>query len=94
MSHANKWLLGSRCSSDGGIARSSSLFPNSQYVVSPTRITLIPSTSGFPNNSIGDLSQSQIGSTSAVVSPGGGARKYGPDDFDFLQDDMFKDDEE
>jgi hypothetical protein len=87
---ANKKSLGSRSSSDGAGARPRSIIASSQLVVSPSRITLLPSTSAFVNNEVLDLSQ--ISSTSAVVGPAG-RKKYGPDDFSFLQDDMFEGDE-
>jgi hypothetical protein len=87
---ANKESLGSRPSSDGAGARSRSIIASSQLVVSPNRISFLTSTSAFAHNEVPDLSP--ISSTSAVVGPASG-KKYGPDDFSFLQDDMFEGDE-
>ncbi|KAF8801012.1 hypothetical protein BYT27DRAFT_7262423 [Phlegmacium glaucopus] len=73
--------------------RSSSLHPNSQFGVSPYRITLEHSHTSFGNPFLLP-NMSQEPSTSSLVTTGSmPVRRYGPEHFGHLQDNMFEEEE-
>lgn len=90
MTKANIYSLGNRSSSESENGRSSSRISNSEFTKSPVDRTLNANMSAISNNNFPD--KSQRCSASGVSSPDG-ARKYGPEDFAFLEDEMFEDDE-